>query len=240
MNSDNHMILKMSPRYVLICLTFALSTYYLANNALSIPLCIVLSLVCTVVALVFHILAKKFSALYIISALCNTVGAAFAVSIYYQKVKGDPSLKDIFILTVIHLALFLAVDVFISVSSKHKNSVKIASVLIFTAALIFFIVKWISGHSAFYSLGFFMTLISLLYVLLMVFVSEENTDRFQKYISFASFAGYILVAIIIALIILFILTEGEILEGIGEGLFEGTAELFCEIFEAAHSKKTKL
>lgn len=169
---------------------------------------LVIGIILMLVAIPLHCLGNKTELGYIFSFLVNSVANGFSLSAYYCSKNIALSVGDMLKVCALPLAFLFIVCFLVYLFPESKKYV-CAAVVIGCAALIMFMVSWIKQGSLFFSFGFFAILLSLFY-LCVVWVTA-NSQRFAlRDVSFGSFGVFILISIIVV----FILTEGDIVDGL--------------------------
>jgi len=163
-----------------------------------------------------HIFAKKHKALYLLSYILNTVGSGFAASAYYLEKEHSVIPESLFLPMLIPAAVSLGTYLLVRLFPKARKFVLSIATLGTIAMLIAFAVLWIREGYEYYSFAFFNTVFTLFYVVTDAVTISEN-DRFViRDISFGSFGIFL----VIAFVVLFIISEGELFEGLFEGAFD--------------------
>lgn len=157
-----------------------------------------------------HILAKKSKFLYILSFALNTVGSGFAASAYYLEKGLNIIPESMFLPMLIPALVSLVTYLLIRIFPKIKKIILTASTIATVLMLIAFAVLWIKNGYEFYSFVFFNTVFTLFYVVVNAVTVNNNEHVVFRDISFGSFGIFI----VVALVVVFIITEGDILDGI--------------------------
>ena len=200
---------------VIAYVLFALSTIF----ALSI--CtewygLVIGAVLMVLAVPTHIFAKKHNSLYILSYALNTIGSGFAASAYYLEKQLTVIPENLFLPMLIPAIVSLVTYLLVRLFPKIKKFVLAISTIGTIAMLIAFAVLWIKNGYEFYSFAFFNSVFTLFYIVVDAVTAGEYDRLVIRDISFGSFGIFL----VIALVVLFIISEGEILDGLFEGFFD--------------------
>ena len=200
---------------IIAYILFALSTIF----ALSI--CtewygLVIGAILMILAVPVHIFAKKHKLLYILSYALNTVGSGFAVSAYYLEKQLTVIPENMFLPMLIPAIISLITYLLVRFFPKIKKFVLAISTIGTIAMLIAFAVLWIKNGYEFYSFAFFNSVFTLFYVVVDAVTVGEYDRLVIRDISFGSFGIFL----VIALVVLFIISEGEILEGVFDGIFD--------------------
>ncbi len=170
---------------------------------------ILIGLILMISAIPIHCQGKKHKSAYLLSFLINSLANGFSVSAYYILANIPLNLCDMLLSTIPPISVLLFTYLAIQILKKSKKAIVTISSIVNVILLITLIVLWIMYGQLIFSFGFFCSLISIFY--LCVFgtaINHENRNVF-RFISFGSFGLFI----IITFIVVFILSEGEILEG---------------------------
>lgn len=162
-------------------------------------------------AIPFHILGKKNNIAYLFAILLNSIGAGFSASAYYIQRGITVDLQDMILSAGSAFSLLLLVYIVIQISPKSKKITLCAAVILTFARLIAVLVRWIRDDPAYYSFCFFCLLISLFYLCVFGVTVNHDERSLLRDISFGNFGLYVMITVVV----IFILTEGEILDGIG-------------------------
>lgn len=182
---------------------------------------LVVGAVLMVLAVPAHIFAKKHKIFYFLSYILNTVGSGFAASAYYLEKGHSVIPESLFLPMLIPTAVTLVTYLLVRIFPKAKKYVFTIATLGTIAMLIAFAVLWIRNGYEYYSFAFFNTVFTLFYVVTDVVTVSEADREVIRDISFGSFGIFL----IIFIVVLFIITEGEILDGLFEGIFDfGTSD----------------
>lgn len=194
---------------------FALSTIF----ALSI--CnewygLVIGAILMILAVPIHIFAKKHKLFYILSYALNTMGSGFAVSAYYLEKQLTIIPENLFLPMLIPAIVSLVTYLLVRLLPKIKKFVLAVSTIGTIAILIALAVLWIKNGYEFYSFAFFNSVFTLFYVVVDAVTVGEYDRLVIRDISFGSFGIFL----VIAFVVIFIISEGEILDGVFEGVFD--------------------
>ncbi len=163
-----------------------------------------------ILAIPTHIFADKCKILYILSFALNTVGSGFAVSAYYLEKGYNVIPETLFLPMLIPSLVSLLSYLFVRIFSRGKKIVLAVSTVLTVAMLIAFAVLWIKNGYEFYSFVFFNTVFTLFYVVVDAVTIGDFDRLVTRDISFGSFGIFFAVAIVV----LFILSEGDIFDGV--------------------------
>ena len=200
---------------VIAYVLFALSTVF----ALSI--CtewygLLIGAILMVLAVPTHIFAKKHNSLHILSYALNTIGSGFAVSAYYLEKQLTVIPENLFLPMLIPAIVSLVTYLLVRLFPKIKKFVLAISTIGTIAMLIAFAVLWIKNGYEFYSFAFFNSVFTLFYVVVDAVTVGEIDRLVIRDVSFGSFGIFL----VIAFVVIFIISEGEILDGLFEGVFD--------------------
>ena len=173
---------------------------------------LVVGFILMLVAIPFHWWGLNFKASYIFSFLLNSVANSFSVSAYYNDQKELLNVSDMFKACIFPIVLLFVVFVLVQLFPEIKKNICITAIVIGCIMLVAFVVLEIKRDGVLFSFSFFSTLLSLFSVGVMGVTANNKRDVLSD-ISFGSFGAFI----IISLVVLFIITEGEILEGFDIG-----------------------
>lgn len=173
---------------------------------------LVIGFILMLVAIPFHCLGSKTKFGYILSFLVNSVANGFSLSAYYNSNNIVLNVSDMLKACVLPTVLLFIVYLLVQFFPGIKKYICASAVIIVSIMLVVFVVLWIRHRTLFFSFGFFSMLLSLFYHC-VVGVTVNNNRLVLRDISFGSFGVFI----IISMVVLFILTEGEILDGLDIG-----------------------
>ncbi len=186
---------------------------FVASSLFATPACekwygLVIGFLLMLVAIPVHCFGNKMKIGYALSFLINSVANGFSLSAYYSSKNIALNAEDMLKACVLPVALFFIVFLLVQLFPEIKNYICAVGVVIGCIMLVVFMVLWIRSTTVFYSFGFFSALLSLFSHCVMAVTANNKRDALRD-ISFGSFGAFI----IISLVVLFIITEGEILEG---------------------------
>lgn len=211
---------------VLFFLVFTVSAFVIAAAAVvlsgHIPIWkeapwpgVIMGACCMLGAVPLHIVGRQRSFTYLLACLLNAVGSALFIASYFTYADKTPCFGDM-LLPVGIVVGFMAVRCLLV--SFGKPGVILCLILLGMnfAAGIAVIVLWILYGGIFFPTLYFLLIPEFMQGLLLL-CSLEQGESALRYISLASFSY----AFLIGLVVLFILSEGELFEGLFEGLFDG-------------------
>lgn len=177
---------------------------------------LIVGAVLMVLAVPVHIFAKKHKSLYLISYILNTVGSGFAVSAYYLEKQYSIVPESLFLPMLIPATVSLFTYLLVRLFPKTKKFVLTIATLGTVIMLIAFAVLWIKKGYEYYSFAFFNTVFTLFYIVTTAVTISESDRLVIRDVSFGSFGIFL----VIAMVVLFIISEGELFEGLFEGIFD--------------------
>lgn len=179
---------------------------------------IICSIVLMIAAIPVHILGKKNNRFYLLSFLLNSVANGLSVSTYYLVKNKELELPDMLCAAVPATLILFVVYAVLSLFGKSKKITLIIAGIINVALSVTLAFLWIFYGYALWSFAFFCSMISFFYLLVFAFTVGHNERSTLRDISFGSFGAFI----VISLVVIFILSEGDIIDGLDLG-FEGKA-----------------
>lgn len=168
----------------------------------------VLLMIC---ALFIHNLGKHNIIFYILSFIVNMIGVGLSITAYYVFKQYSLDLKDFLVACLNAFGLIIGFSL-LSVIPWFKRHIKWMVSLIILMSFGLSLVLWLSVDS-FTGLSFYFLNISYFYLIGILAMSESLKDL-SKEMSYISFGAFVLISIIVLIII----TEGEGLEVVGDGL----------------------
>ncbi len=205
---------------IIAYITFAFSTVF-AMSVCTEWYGLIVGAVLMMLAVPSHIFAKKHKLFYLLSYILNTVGSGFAASAYYLEKEHSVIPESLFLPILIPAAVSLVTYLLVRLLPTGRKFVLSIATLGAIAMLIAFAILWIRNGYEYYSFAFFNTVFTLFYVVTDAVTINEADREVIKDISFGSFGIFL----IIAMVVLFIISEGELFEGLFEGIFDfGTSD----------------
>lgn len=165
-------------------------------------------IVLMLVAIPIHCQGKKSKLFYALSFLVNSVANGFSVSAYYVSKSIAVSVSEMLKASLLPVLILFLVYLIVQLFPKSKKVVCISAVIVCCVALVTLLVFWIRQGGVLFSFGFFAVLLSV-FSLCVMGVTASNRRNVLRDISFGSFGAFVMISIVV----LFILSEGEILEG---------------------------
>lgn len=167
-----------------------------------------------VLAIPFHFLGKHRSHLYFLSFMFNIIGVGFSITSYYIFKQYQLGIFDFLTAISVSFGILTAFGMLSSLSF-YKHHPIFYTIIIILMCFMISLNLWLTTPS-FSGLTFYY--LNVVYFFMIAMVSEsadiKELSRIMSLISFGSF-------ILISIIVLFIITEGEALDGIGDGIAEG-------------------
>ena len=168
-------------------------------------------------AIPLHGLGKRNKLTYLLAICLNSVGAGFSASAYYIQRGVSVELRGMIISAGSAFALLFLVYIVLQISPKTKKVTVCAAVILTLVRLVAVLVMWIRGDAGYYSFCFFCLLISLFYLCVLGVTVNHDERSLLRDISFGNFGLYIMITVVV----IFILSEGEILDGLFDGIGSG-------------------
>lgn len=175
---------------------------------------IIVGIVLMIIAIVFHCRGKKRKMGYLLSFLLNSVANGFSVSAYYLSSEVTLNFYQMFLALILPAAILLLVYLMLQTFHKTKKVTVTVATILNILLLIAFIVFWAKYDSLIFSFGFFGLLISIFYLCVFGITINHDERSVLRDVSFGSFGSFI----ILTVVVVFILSEGEILEGFDLGI----------------------
>jgi len=171
---------------------------------------LVASLTLMILAIPFHLQGKKRKWTYTVSFLMNSVANGFSVSAYYTVKNIDLSIEGVLLAAIPAVGILLLVYLMLQTFNKTKKVTVTVACIVNGAVTVALTVFWITYGWLIFSFGFFCSLISFFYLCVFGITVNHDERSVLRDISFGSFGSFI----IITVVVIFILSEGEILEGL--------------------------
>ena len=161
-----------------------------------------------ILSIPFHILGKKAKALYFVSFLMNSVSGGLFLASCYTFMKKKPDILCLAIAAGIVLLLML-VRCFFAGNKTNGHAINKVLLVLNLVCEFILIALWIADGNIFFSVFLFFLVPELMLGLAML--KDKPEDGLPlRWISFASY-GY---SLLIGIVVLFILSEGDILDGV--------------------------
>ncbi len=172
---------------------------------------IIVGLVLMIAAIPFHCLGKKEKWGYIVSFLLNSIGSGFSLSAVYIKNGYEIKLIDMLLAIIPSAAILLFACLMLQFFGKSKKATVALACIADVVMMAVYIMRWITkDNDVFDSFAFFSLLMTLFYICIFGFAVNHEKRKTLRFISFGSFGAFIAVAFVAA----FIVSEGEVLDGI--------------------------
>ena len=178
---------------------------------------LVIGIVMMIIAIPFHCKGKKVLWGYLASFIINSIASGFIVSAYYLKNQTVLNIYELLIGAIPAAAIVFLVYLMLQSFNKTKKVTITVAVIINAILTITAMVFWIMHGNVVFSFGFFCSLISFFYLCVFGITINHNERSVFRDISFGSFGSFI----IISVVVIFILSEGEILDGLDIGGGDG-------------------
>ena len=162
-----------------------------------------------ILAIPFHWMGKKRKHCYLISFLINSVANSCSVAAYYVSQNIHLELHSLLLGVVPALAVLFLVYLMLQTFHKTKRVTVTVACIVNGLLTIALTVLWIINGSTIFSFGFFASLISFFYLCVFGITINHDERSVLRDISFGSFGSFI----IITVVVIFLLTEGDILDG---------------------------
>lgn len=160
-------------------------------------------------AIPFHCIGKKFKWGYLLSFLANAIANGFSVSAYFITQNIPLDLYSLLLAIIPAAGILLLVYFMLQTFHKTKKVTVTVACILNALLTIAFLVFWIMEGNIIFSFGFFSSLISFFYLCVFGITINHDERSVLRDISFGSFGSFI----ILTVVVIFILSEGEILEG---------------------------
>lgn len=166
-------------------------------------------LILMILAIPFHWMGKKRKGGYLISFLLNSVANGCSVAAYYVSKNIALHIHSLFLGVLPALGVLLLAYFMLQTFHKTKRVTVTVACIINGVLTIALLVLWIIYGSTHFSFGFFASLISFFYLCVFGITINHDERSVLRDISFGSFGSFI----IITIVVIFLLTDGEILDG---------------------------
>ncbi len=212
MTKSKQIDIRLKPAIVFLSSLAAMGIFIL-STLLATSVCakwygLIVGIALMIVAIPIHCQGKKSKLFYALSFLVNSVANGFSVSAYYISKSIALNVGDMLKACLLPVLILFLVYFIVQIFPKSKNVVSISVVVISCITLVALLVFWIRQGEVLFSFGFFAVLLSI-FTLCVMGVTANNTRNVLRDISFGSFGAFVMISVVV----LFILSEGEILEG---------------------------
>ncbi len=166
-----------------------------------------------IIAITFHYKGKKVLWGYLASFLINSIASGFIISAYYLKYEIVLNIYSLLIGAIPAAAIVFLVYLMLQSFNKTKKITITIAAIINAILTISAIIFWIKYGNVIFSFAFFCSLVSFFYLCVFGITINHNERSLFRDISFGSFGSFIIISVVVA----FILSEGELLDGLDFG-----------------------
>ena len=205
--------------FVVFVFTLSSFGHFILSSLFATQICqrwwygLVIGIVMLLIAIPFHCKGKKKPWGYLASFVINSTASGFIVSAYYLKNEMILDLYNLLFGAVPAAAIIFLVYLMLQSFNKTKKVTIIVAAIINAVLTILATVFWIMCGNVVFSFCFFCCLIGFFYLCVFgITVNHDERSVFRD-ISFGSFGSLI----IISVVVVFIISEGEILDGVDLG-----------------------
>ncbi len=161
-------------------------------------------------AVLFHLAARGKTTLYITGYFLNAVGSGCMIGVLYAHMAWDISIFQLLSGLIPAVVLGLLLNCGQLIKGRLWQKIWGITILILSAAvLVFSVVVWAKCNRLLGSYCFFSTVCLLFFLMASVAVQNRSWETW-RYLSFSGFWAFA----VIAVVVVFILSEGEILDGL--------------------------
>lgn len=208
--------------FVVFCFSLSFMGIFVLSSLFATQICqkwygLAIGIVMMIIAIPFHCKGKKVLWGYLASFLINSIASGFVVSAYYLKSERVLDICSLLIGAIPASAIIFLVYLMLQIFNKTKEITVTVAAIINTVLTITAIVFWIMHGNLVFSFGFFCSLISFFYLCVYGITINHDERSVFRDISFGSFGSFI----IISVVVIFIISEGEILDGLDFGGGDG-------------------
>ena len=208
--------------FVVFVFSLGFMGFFVLSSLFSIQICqkwygLAIGIVMMIIAIPFHYNGKKVLWGYLSSFTINSIASGFVVSAYYIKNQAALNIYELLIATIPAAAIIFLVYIMLQNFNKTKKVTITVAGIINAVLTITTIVFWIIHGNVVFSFGFFCSLIIFFYICVFGITINHDERSVFRDISFGSFGSFI----IISVVVIFILSEGEILDGLDFGGGDG-------------------
>lgn len=172
---------------------------------------IIVAVLLMIAAIPFHCIGKKAKWGYIVSFVLNSIANGFSLSAVYIKNGYEPKLHSMLSAIIPSAVILLFVCLMMQFFGKSKKVTVTFACIADIIMMMVCIMRWITkDNDVFDSFAFFSLLITLFYLCVFGFAVNHEKRRTLRYISFGSFGAFIILTLVVA----FIVSEGDVLDGI--------------------------
>lgn len=170
---------------------------------------LIVGIVLMVLAIPFHVLGKKIPIGYLISFVINSIANGFSVSAYYLIKDISIDLRGMIFAVVPAVAVLFIVYLMLQIWGKTKRVTVSVAVIVNILLMFGMCALWVIYGSVPYSFGFFSLIICMFYLCVFGITINHDERAVLRDVSFGSFGSFI----ILTVVVIFILSEGDILDG---------------------------
>nr|MDD6335725.1 hypothetical protein [bacterium] len=178
---------------------------------------LVVGLLLMALAIPFHYCAKKHPKGYFVSFFTNSIANGFSASAYYLAKNIPLDWCQMLLAAMPAAAILGLVYVMLQKMGKTKKTAVLVAAVIDALLILLSLALWIVYGKAAFSFGFFCAWIALFYLCVFGITIHHDGRAVMRDISFGSFGAFIMLTVVV----IFILSEGEALDGLDLDLFEG-------------------
>ena len=164
-----------------------------------------------------HCAGKRFHVGYLISFLLNSIANGFSVSAYYLVKNIGLELDEMVIAVLSAAGIMVLIYLMLQRFQLKKTTAVLVASVINVLITVVFMVLWISNGAGVFSFGFFGSLISLFYLCVFGIAIGRDERPVLRDVSFGSFGAFV----ILLVVVIFVLSEGELLDGVDLDLGSG-------------------
>ncbi|MCF7932018.1 MAG: hypothetical protein K9K93_02505 [Acholeplasmataceae bacterium] len=162
---------------------------------------------------IIYRLGRQMPLFYVLAFLLNMIGVGASITAYYVFKAYALQWEDYLTAVVIAMVVLSGFGLLTGLKGVKKH-VRLVISLTILIAFVSSLILWLSVE-AFTGLSFYFLNISYFFMIGMINVSDSLKDL-SKEMAVVSFGSFILISIIV----LIVLSEGEALEGVGDGVGE--------------------
>lgn len=170
---------------------------------------LIIGIALMILAILLHCAGKKHYWGYLSSFLINAIANGFSVSAYYFSANIEMDLYHLFFAVIPAVGILFLVYVMLQTFHKTKRVTVTIACIVNALLILTLMVLWIMHGYVIFSFGFFCSLISFFYLCVFGITINHDERSVLRDISFGSFGSFI----ILTVVVIFILSEGEILDG---------------------------
>ena len=175
---------------------------------------IIVGVVMSILAIIPYVYGKRNRALYFVCLIMNTIGSGFSVSAIGHK--ASPGLGELiayYAPAVMFTLVIGAVLFIICCSSDNARAYgAIGAIILGVIFAVIMLIIWIKNRGFLHGFGFFTSVFTAILTVALALSLDSESFSAPKRISFGSFGVFL----VITVIVIFILSEGELLEGLAD------------------------